>query len=491
MTPLGYAYLHQALGLPAFEPQRPARIAPVTRVTIASNALLVPAHVAPQAQDPLSHILFALKHEGTNLQILAQALPRVPAEDLTTAIRNAPSSAYIRIACYLWEYFTGKILEAPANVAGPTANLFDPRRYLTTRGIRNPKWRVRFNGLGSPDYCVTVERTSAIEDLLAQDILGQATAFLGALEPAAADRALSWAYLHETESSFAIEREKPSATKAETFVTLLQQAYLPHPLNEDYLVSLQNATITNPPDKAAAYRHQQNWLRGPLRGAAGITYVPPPPESVSTLMTNILALTDQAPKTIDPLVIAAVVSFAFVFVHPFMDGNGRLSRFLFHQVLAQSGKLPNGLLLPVSIAMKRNESAYLVALQSFSVPARKWWEVRWLDGEEYALRFMADDTLYRYWDATTCVTFGLQMAQQALERDLREETEFLARYDHIFKAVDDRFDVRNPDLTTLVLSCLQQNGRISASRRKQYRLTVADAVFDAIEQAWAESFEPT
>jgi Fic family protein len=42
-----------------------------------------------------------------------------------------------------------------------------------------------------------------------------------------------------------------------------------------------------------------------------------------------------------------------------MDGNGRLSRFLFHHALCQSGKLEKGLLLPVSVAMKRNEEDYL------------------------------------------------------------------------------------------------------------------------------------
>jgi fido (protein-threonine AMPylation protein) len=30
---------------------------------------------------------------------------------------------------------------------------------------------------------------------------------------------------------------------------------------------------------------------------------------------------------IDPLIHAAIASFGFVFVHPFLDGNGRLSRY--------------------------------------------------------------------------------------------------------------------------------------------------------------------
>ena len=178
-------------------------------------------------------------------------------------------AGYIRAACFLWEYFNAQALEDLPVIAGPTVNLFDPKKYVTGPASRNAKWRVNFNGLGSLQYCVAVERTPAIEELLALDILASAEAFLSQLGLTAADRAMSWAYLHETESSFAIEREKPSANKAEAFVEILKQAHQARALDEAYLVELQNATITNPLDKAVEYRHQQNWLRGPLRGAAG------------------------------------------------------------------------------------------------------------------------------------------------------------------------------------------------------------------------------
>jgi len=289
--------------------------------------------------------------------------------------------------------------------------------------------------------------------------------------------------LHETESSFAIERESPTQDKAEAFVTLLKQAHLPRQMNEDYLVELQNATITNPLDLAASFRYVQNWLRGPLRGAAGITYLPPPPELVNELMEGVLTFANELPRIVEPIVAAAIASFGLVFVHPFMDGNGRLSRFLFHYALCQSGRLGNGLLLPVSVAMKRNEEDYLAALQSYSMPMRRRWDVRWIGDEEYDFRFKGDETLYRYWDATRIVEFSLDMARQALDKDLREETEFLNRFDQVYRAIDERFDVRGNELTTLVISSLQNNGKVSKNRRKQFQLTVPVAVFDAIEEA--------
>lgn len=322
-----------------------------------------------------------------------------------------------------------------------------------------------------------------ITALLAQDILAKVRNFLGSLDTIATDRALSWAYLHETESSFAIERESPSPSKAEAFVALLRQAHEPRPFDETYLVELHNAVLTNPLERAHTYRTHQNWLRGPLRGAAGITYLPPPPEWVPDLVDEVLGLVNHPLREVDPLVSAAIASFGFVFIHPFMDGNGRLSRFLFHAALCRSGAVPHGALLPVSVAMKRNEQDYLKALQSFSVPMRKHWEVRWIGEDDYHFRYLGDDQLYRYWDATACVEFGLEMARQALEQDLREETEFLVRFDGIYRKIDEGYDVRGSDLTTLIIGCLQNQGKVSNNRRKQYGYRVPAVVFDAIETA--------
>jgi hypothetical protein len=86
------------------------------------------------------------------------------------------------------------------------------------------------------------------------------------------------------------------------------------------------------------------------------------------------------------------------------------------------------------------------------------------------------------WEATHCVEFGYRMAKQALEFDLRHETEFLARYDHVLKAVNERFDIHGSELATLVVCCLDNGGKLSKNRRKQYTGRVPEAVFDYIEQ---------
>ncbi|WLG47858.1 Fic family protein [Pseudomonas sp. FP1740] len=482
MPVVGYAYLRDALNLKAFAPKRAAMIKPVTRITLIGDCLAVPQSVAPVQGSMLEHILFALKHEGVNLCILAQALETVSAKQLLNELAKSPNGVFIRKACFLWESFTGQQLEYSVPVRGGVVALFDPKLYVTGPAVRNSRWRIDFNGLGSLRYCATVERTPELETLLSLDILGRAKAFMATLPPEMMDRAINWAYLHETRDSFAIEKEEPSEEKSRRFVQLLRQAHEGRELSEDYLVELQNSTVSNPFDKAVLFRHEQNHLHNGLRGAAGVSYVPPAPDLCRELMEELMSFANRSSKQVDPLVAAAVTAFGFVFLHPFMDGNGRLSRFLIHQTLCHSGALENGLLLPVSVAMKHEESNYLAALKDFSHSARDFWNVTWLDADQMSFEFIGHPSIYRYWDATRCVEFTLQMARRALEVELREETEFLDRYDRVIKAVNQRFDVRGSDLSKLVMMCLDNDGKVSKNRRKQFQYSVPEEVFEFIEQ---------
>ena len=487
MSTVGYAFVHQLLRLTGFAVQRPAAIRPVTRVLPTADELAVPAQVAPRSSDVLEHLLFALKHEGTNLQLLVQALPHITPARLLAQIKRTPNGRYIRVLCCLWETFTGQRLPYEPSVAVGYVDVFDPALYVTGPPRHDSRWRVNFNGLGTALYCATVRRTPAIEAAMASDILGRTQAFVASLGPVMMDRALAWAYLHETEDSFAIEHEAPSEDKARAFVRLLQQAHEGRELGEDYLAELQSSTVTNPLDKAVQFRIEQNWLRGAARGAMGVTYVPPPPDLAYALMIEWLAFANNAPRDVDPIVAASIASFGFVFIHPFMDGNGRLSRFIFHKSLCASGRLGKGLLLPVSVAMKRHEAQYLAALQSYSRQVRERVQVLWIDEGQYAFTFQADDAIYRYWDATECVEFGFQMAAQALEVDLRQETKFLARHDAVTRHVNARIDMRGNDLATLIVLALDNQGVISKNKRKRYATRAPAGAFDLIEAAAREA----
>ncbi|MDA7414797.1 Fic family protein [Xenophilus arseniciresistens] len=485
--------------MPAFPVRMPARVAPVTRVTPTGEFLSVPEATAPSSDDALDHLLFAFKHEGMNLQVALLALKTIPETLVAQAFCLAPGSRFARTAAYLWELAHGRpmassIQMGPTEIKLPLANgayhkLFDETRYITGRVVRDTRWRIDFNGLGTPDYCLSVERTPALEALLAEDILAQVAAFVDSADPAVLDRTVRWAYLSETEGSFEIERERPSANKAEAFAALLARARQNEPVTPDYLVALQQVAVTNPLDRAEAFRTHQNWLRNGMPGVLGVTYVPPPPEMLPALMAPILALANDHASPVDVLVRASLVSFAFVMAHPFMDGNGRLSRFLFHKVACSDARLASGLVLPVSVAMKRHEHEYLQALQSFSRPARALWEVTQISDARFDVRLRGDPLVYRYWDATAGVEFGLRMAGEALRKDLTDEMAFLLRYDAVYRAVNDAVDMNNTDLVLFVRAFIQ-NGGLSKHRRRQllakgHPEALVDAAVVAATEAWA------
>lgn len=492
MRAVGYVFLAGLEGVTALPPARRSVVGPVTSVVAPPNGdRLVPAGVAPAGGDLLEHILFALKHEGVDLQILAQTLPRVRREQLERAITETPGGIYLRKACHLWELFTGRQVTERPRVTGARAPLFDPKHYVVGPSRYDVRWRVDFNGLGTPRYCATVERTPAIEQGLADGILSRARDLLGNVSGDLLERAMTWAYLSETRYSFAIENETPPADKTEAFVALLRKAHEGRDLSEDYLVDLHRATIINPFLAEFSFRTEQNWLAdGSRPGTTSVTYIPPPSELARELMNELMAFANGGSGPVDPIVMASVLSFGFVYLHPFMDGNGRLSRFLYHHTLCRSGQLPAGAVLPVSAAIVKHLPRYLEALKAYSRPMRDRWQVEVMDPERPRFTFDGDASLYRYWDATAAVEFGFEMARTALETTLVEEVAWLQRYDRIAEAVNARYDVRNADLAVLVRSCLEDEGnRISKNRRRQYADRVPSEVFDFIEACARGEFD--
>ncbi|MEY2682958.1 MAG: hypothetical protein RJA09_102 [Pseudomonadota bacterium] len=338
----------------------------------------------------LHQALFALKHEGVRLDLLVAALRRMAPAELVAWVNATPNSIYGRKLGHLWERLHQQPLPGLGDpgVASSYATLFDPAEYVVGPAQRDTRWRIEFNGLGDMHFCPVVRKTPAMVALIEKDILGQAQAFAESVGQAMLERALNWAYLSEAEGSFAIEGEVPSADKATRFAALLRRAHEQNTLTEALLVAWQNAAISNPYDQAVQFRTEQNRLQRDLPGAVGVTYVPPEPELAVDLMEGLMQLANHPPAKLDPLVHAAVVSFAFVFIHPFMDGNGRLSRFLLHHCLGQSGRLPPQFLLPISVAMNKHEADYLQALTTFSKPARQLCQVTWGGDDHYVFDWM-------------------------------------------------------------------------------------------------------
>lgn len=452
--------------------QRPAQLRPVTRIEPMDDVLAVPRHVAP-AEDAslLEHLLFALKHEDLQLHLLLEALRLIKAQALTDALATQRTGSYLRKAAFLWEKVHGRELPLPwDSTGGNYVDLFDAASYYVGPvWERSQRLRINFNGIGPIEYCPVVRRDEALA-ARGRQVLDRLRAWAGdARNQATLDRVLSWAYLAETRDSFAIENEVPSPDKERAFLQAMATLRERRPLTEDHLVELQNTVISNPLMAEVEFRNRQNWLQRGGQGALAVRYLPPPPGAMLTLMYGWERMANSTEGDVPPLVRAALVSFGFVFLHPFMDGNGRLSRLLAHHSLNLQQVLPlvdgQAALLPLSVAMKQHEADYLRALEAFSRPARQLWDVTYLAENDFRFDFKSTPSVYAHWNGETAARFVTTCAEQALVQSLIGETQFIQAYDRAFDRIDRAFNLPNRTVNLLIQWIRQNGGQMPARRR--------------------------
>lgn len=104
-------------------------------------------------------------------------------------------------------------------------------------------------------------------------------------------------------------------------------------------------------------------------------YTPPPPNYVEALMGEWEQFVAQPPDDMPVLVQCAVMHYQFEAIHPFLDGNGRIGRFLITLLLCERGLLAQPLLY-LSAYLEAHRSEYYARL--FSVSERGDWE-GWLE----------------------------------------------------------------------------------------------------------------
>jgi hypothetical protein len=198
------------------------------------------------------------------------------------------------------------------------------------------------------------------------------------------------------------------------------------------------------------------------------------------------AFTNDEQRCTDVLVRAACVAFGFVYLHPFFDGNGRLHRFLIQHVLARSGLMKTGTVIPVSAVIEQDMQAYHAVLTAFSRPVTALWNYRRGDADPTILR-AAGSRSYRFFEADREVAFLHGTIRLAVDDEIPRELAWLQGYDVAFSALNREFDLPQKDLSALIRMIHSNKGTLSLHRRKQYG-GVPDHVLDRIEQIVSQSF---
>ena len=93
--------------------------------------------------------------------------------------------------------------------------------------------------------------------------------------------------------------------------------------------------------KLTPYRNEQNVIKDSKSGE--IVYLPPEAKDVPKLMSEMVQWTKLAQKNNIPVpIIAALLHYQFVTIHPYYDGNGRTARLLATFILQRDGYGLNG-----------------------------------------------------------------------------------------------------------------------------------------------------
>jgi hypothetical protein len=268
--------------------------------------------------------------------------------------------------------------------------------------------------------------------------------------------------LNDSKSSFAIEGERPSGARATRWGQAIAQAGS-RPLSLAELDRLQRIVIGDARFVRLGLRDEGGFVGAHDRD----TRMPIPdhisarPEDLRSLIEGVIGYSARATEGgMDPVAAAACLGFGFVYIHPYVDGNGRLHRWLFHHALALARFNPPGLIFPVSVAIYRRIEEYRSVLESYSAPLLPL--VDWRPTPEGNVEVLNDTSdFYRYFDATRHAEFLYACVEQVIEHDMPEEIRFLEAFDAFSERVQQVVDMPTAQVELLRGFLAQNDGRLS------------------------------
>lgn len=488
---LGYRFCLHQLGLPQWPLRIESRIGRKRSIEQDGDSHRV--HVYPPLQAlptegetaVFAHLEFALRHEGVDLAALAAVCAGLDPQRLADWINGRPSGKYARKIGFLYEWLTGARLPVDATlIAGAYEPVLDEETYFTGPVINISRWHVRNNLPGVPEWCPTVHReTLSAVPVGTLDVSAELRAARAHIASELWEEVLKHAHLAEIHASYAIDEQTASADQEAACERALRTASdvpVAERLRNERLIELQGV-IFKGTSAIVTYglRRDDTFVGSTGRvGLRRVEYPCPAARAVGALLTGLqqsAAERLQAPS-IPAVVFAGVVSFGFAFIHPLMEGNGRIHRFLVHAALGERGAREPDTLIPVSAAMLARPGDYGEALRAYSAAVRVTAEA--LAGVPYILdptepfsfaRYERVAPLYRYPVLTDQVAYLEGALRHAIETGLIEEAHTVEHLAEVRAQLVGRLGLPEERVALLIRLIRRDGGILSnAERRAQF-----------------------
>lgn len=481
----GYAHLIRKYAIEAPTPRHTSSIDEVSArrpVAVSLNTEETFPRTYDPGDDDVDHLIFALKYDGVDLTVLRRLFHRIDRERLAARVESQPISKYLRRLFFLFERLTGDRLPIADLTKGTYTPVLEPDAYFVAAGRQVPRHRVVDNLLGDAGFCPLVRRTAKLATASATDLGRLAREITSAVDPLILTRAINFLYTKETRSSFAIEHEEIEAgPRMERFLAQLATAG-ERPLDrESALTELQRAFV-DPRYAEDGFRRAgapEVYVGETLGFREKVHHVGARSVSTPELMAAWARMRPvEGPG--GPVVEAACRSFAFVFIHPFGDGNGRIHRLLLHHVLALRAYLPPRLIVPISAVLLADPDGYDWALESFSRRVLPLVDYR-LDPDG-ALTIANDtDDFYRYPELTTVCEATFEWLKRAIDTELVAELDFLRKFDEIRAGMRRIVEMPDRKEQNFIKICMANRGKLSTGKRGQFA-ELDDATIAALEE---------
>ena len=468
----GYEWLKQTYQLDIDSPNPISKVGGAKR---SDSRIFRPEY---QPEDTLTgHLLFALKHENLSLGILKALFNACDIKALEQWISESPQGVQTRRAWFFYEWLTGKTLSlSDADRKFKYVDALNEKDYYTAGKTNSPRHKVRNNMPGVPDFCWLVRKTPTMKSFDEKELHKQMSDAY-AKHPMIG-RAEAFLLTKDSQKSFEIEQEKFDNRAVRWMKTV--RAFMGSCLDDNKLFEMQKQLVSNPDN---GWRTDYGWIGDRLPDATPLPdHISAHPDALKSLMGGWFEAYSLMFER-HPVAAATALAYGFIIIHPFSDGNGRIHRFILHQL----GKVP------MSSELIESIDDYIASLEKLSAPILERSE--WTVTADYNVKLLNDTSdLYRYADATEQAEYIYKCIEQFVTLRLPQELEYLSAFDEAKRMIDDAHDMPDKDLTLLVNLCVQNNGSLSKKKRKRFALLSDQHIAFAektIQASFADYFEMT
>lgn len=436
------------------------------------------------------HQIFALKYEGIDLAILNALFQAIEAKEIREIICSEPTGSYSRRLWFLWEWLREEQLDIEDARAGNFVPLVNSKLQYEGKSYPSKRHRVRNNLPGTRNFCPLIRKTEKLEQYIGKNLSETAIKNIGQTHPDLLSRAAAFLLLKDSKASYTIEGETPAHNRVERWGRAIGEAGQRN-LSISELEYLQQIVIADNRFIEPGLRKEGGFV-GEHDRSTGMPlpdYISARVEDLDILLSGLIETYELLRKDdFDAVLLATILAFGFVFIHPFEDGNGRIHRYLFHHVLAEKDFVPKGLIFPVSAVILERIEEYRKILEHYSKPRLDL--IEWRPTEKNNVEVLNETIdLYRYFDATKQAEFFFDCVEETVNKTLPDEVEYLRKYDLLNEFIKNYIDMPDKLVDLLIRFLVQNSGKLSKrAREKEFeKLTVSE--IQAIEHKYAEIFD--